>query len=517
MSKIRKMSTNCPIKLIPEQYESSAEAQSQNQNLVPRKCWLHISQLSVKPNLFERNQKLRMIIHIPNSNREVKTRKIPIDESAIKYLNATVNSAGFSTIPIDVTIIYEYKHDIQLDHPSFMAIEIEIISSILGRSKSVGQINVNMSDIIQKNVKNTFQIAKEGMTVAILQAEIHSLCLSKTTPITVTRSFSTLSDSDSEITQESTIITDQMMQQMLKDRRVLFLDESTHQGQVLRQALSVKDFVIPVKNNIGVQGFLNVAAQNSPYSLPIVIVLAGDDYFVAMVLKEMVSYREKGLISLESFELFVLPLSEKHNRMAQYLGEKCQHYSNIFLSPQWLGIFPEDSAVQNVAPQITSTVDSIFSSELKQIEMTTADVLITTATDQFVLTMFVSLSIGQSHPSQQQTKPTDNIKQMKCSMLQSKQKNILIKFYYFNAVLEGQGLRIDWRNVSNANIIPMIQSRDKYTYEQTSEKCTKFSMSLAKGQPPVDIFIDGIPVKGVMALNVTLRDPESSVVLSALA
>ena len=509
---------SCPIKLIPEQYESSAEAQSQNQNLVPRKCWMHLTQLLLKPGIFEKNQKLRMIVHIPNSNREVKTRKLPIDENAIKFLNANVNSTGFSSIPIDVTIIYEYKHDIQIEHPSNMGIEIEIISSILGRSKTVGLINVNMTEIIQKSFKGTLQVTKDGIPVAFLQAEIHSLCLSKSMPIKVTRSFSTLSDSDSELPAESTVVSDQMMMQMIKDRRVLFLDDSTHQGQVLRQGLSVKDFVIPVKNNVGVQSLLNIAAQNFPYSLPIVIVIAGDDFFVSMILKEMMTYREKGLISLDSFELFVLPLSDKHSRLAQYLGKNCEHYANTFLSPQWLSIFPEDSAVQNAAPQITASVDSIFSSELKQFPITAADVLVTTATDQFVMTMLVSLVIGENHLKKQSTaaKSIENTKQLKVSIYQSKQKNLLVKFYYFTAVLEGHGLTISWRHVSSSGF-PMIQSRDKLTFEETSEKCNKFSVSLGKSQQPVDIYIDGNKIKGVTALNVTLRDQDNSLCLSALA
>ena len=509
------MSSN-PLKLVPEQYESSAEAQSQSQNLVPRKCWLHITQLLVKPTLFEKNQKLRIIIHIPNSNREVKTKKISIDDNVIKYLMSNMNSAGLTSVPIDVTVVYEYKHDIQLEHPPIMGIEVEIISSILGRSKSVGQINVNMAEIIQKNQKSTFTIQKDSQIIASIQAEIHSLCLSKTTPTSITRSNSNFSDSDSEVVSESFVITDHMIQQMLRDRKVLFLDESTHQGQVLRQGLSVKDFVIPVKNNTGVQGFLNVAAQFFPYSSPIVIIMAGDDDFISMILKEMVVYREKGLISLDSFHLFVLPLSKNKSNFAKLLGKSSPAYASAFLSETWLSIFPEDSAVQNVGQQIGAAVDSIFASKLKKVDIPSCDVLVTTLSDQFVVPMFAGITIGDSSQLTS-SKPTENVISMKCSFTQAKQKSVQIKFHHFKAVLDHQGINVNWKQLTNANLIPMIQSFDKYVVEEGSEKCNKFGFNLSKGQQPVDIYVDGVTIKAVIGVNVTPRDRSNSVELSAFA
>lgn len=502
-----------PIKLVPERYESSAEQPSQNQNLVPRKCWLRITQLLMKPSLFEKNQKLRIIVHVPNSNREVKTKKISLDEHAIRFLQTHTNNAGFSQIPIDATIIYEYKHDIQVEHPSIMIIDVEVISSILGRTKRIGQLSVNMSEVIQKNIKNTFSIGKEGNVIALLTAEIFSMSIARKTPEGIVHSYSTLSDSESELDPESVGASESLLPKMISQKRIVFADDNSSEGQIIKQYLSVTDYYIPVRSVSTIQKFLNAASQIVPSQNPIVVVLAGDDFFVCSFLKEIAAFRDRGLINQESFAIFVLPLKPKNSTFAQFLGGKSLKYTNQFLNQKWYDFFSEENSTPIHGPQVCGTISQLFTSEMKPFIVSVGDVLITTMSDQYVVPMFNDIAIGDptTMDRSKQANPPFNAK---CTFTSNKSRHDAIKFHLMHITMDQNGnITVGW-SILTSNLMQIFQSNDKQQIETETEKCTKFSMTNTKGQQPLDILIDGHKISGVIGLSVTLRDHSASVSLS---
>lgn len=497
-------------------YESPAEQQSQNENLVPRKCWLKISELLVKPQLLERNQKIRLLVHVPYSNRVVKTQKIPIDDNILKALISNQNQAGFSEIPIDVTIVYEYKHNIQIEHPPMMVIEFEITSSILGRSKTGGNVAINMCDALQKPIKTQFILRKDSINTALIKGEVHSVSISKTFSSSFSHSASALTDSESELIVETPVITDSAILQMLRDKRVLICDDTTHEGQIMKQGLSLHDYVLPVTSDAPIHSLFQLASEQIPdESGPAKIIIAGDDSFAARVLNEFLAFRNRGQISQDSFRFFVVPLSEVRAELAQQLAEASPAYKASFLSPEWLKIFLVDSAVQNAAPLIASRIEQLFSGESKPVQVQGADALITTATDQFVAPMIVALEIGQRQRLQDAKTAADAIA-VRATFTGGRAKGVNVKFHHLLCRSVGGRLLVEWRQVTNSNFIPMIQSLDKYSVEEGTQSATRVALSTAKGQAPLDIFVDGVPYRRVTMLTITMRDPSMAINLQTI-
>ena len=396
-----------------------------------------------------------------------------------------------------------------------MIIDVEIISSILGRSKRIGQLSINMSEVIQKSIKNTFSIGKEGNVIALLTAEIFSMSIARKTPEGIVHSYSTLSDSESEIDPESTQGNESLLPKMISQKRVVFADDNSFEGQIIKQYLSVTDFYLPIRSPTTIQKFFSVVSQTMPSADPIVVILAGDDFFICTFLKEIAACRDRGLINIESFQIFVLPLKQQNSTFSTLLSSKSQKYASNFTNSKWFDLFSAESASPIHGPQVVDIINQVFATELKSFVVPVADILITTASDQYVVPMFSSITIGDPNNIDRSKTPGPP-NSAKCTFTSNKVRHDSIKFHQMSVKMDHNGIIVvKWFILTNS-IMSILNSNDKVQIENETEKCNKFSMTNSKGQQ-LDILIDGQKIGGVIGFSVTLRDQSASVTLASFA
>ena len=408
--------------LISEKLESPAQQQSQELYLVPRNCWLRVTSFQIRTSIVEKNQKIRIRFSVPNSARVVRTSSILIDDEIMNYLQGSKNAAGFCELPIDVIVLFEYKHDVRFGHQNNLEIDIEVVSNIWSRSKSLGNAIIDLSDVIQKPMKSTSIFMKDNINTGTMNIELHSISITKTTPVISTsdkmvNNINSLSESDNEPIQTTTLQVEKKIRDIFKSNIILLVDEETAQGKMLLRETGMNNFVIPVKDISLVKFIFETAAEKLDLSRKtgFRFIVAGDDNFFCGILRVFMPMRDQGIFSNDSFSFIYVSLREEANdSFAKICAEKSQMYSNNFFVYDWFSIFLEDSQVQNASSLINSKLNILSTSSLIPVNVEVANVLISTISDQFTVPMFLNVQIG------------DNIKttQMKDTFVKEKIKTI---------------------------------------------------------------------------------------------
>lgn len=507
----------CPRKVSIEKLDSPAQQQSQEMYLLPRKCWMKMSNLQIRPSSFEKNQKIRIKISVPNSARVVRSQPIQIDDSMLTYLDKVQNPAGFAEIPIDITAVCEYNHDVRFGHQSNLEIEIEVISSILSRSKTIGSLTIDLANALQCPIKTVLVFQRDHQTTASLRIQLYSLCISRDLPQAKVRANSSvfLSDSDSEQPSQSLPPqTEQNILQILKGDHIILVDTTTPQGQIMRQGLSLSDSVYPVTDPNMIQFVFDVVTKvgvQTPYRM----IIAGGDSFICLVLNKFLLMRDRGILSTDTFSFIPVPLSQKGSHISQLAGNVSSKYAEMFLTSQWSQIFLEDSAVQNSSGLITAQIKTIVSCPLITFQHVISDVMLTSTTDQYVVPMLLQLDIGDIGRSIRNPKSNFNTIQMKCTAIsEKKNKSVPLRFVLLKAHLESGLLNVSWKNITST--ILGTPSPDKLQFEEKHRKGTKIILSIHKGQLPIDLRIDGQLHSNVTGITITIRDIETALNVSTI-
>jgi hypothetical protein len=96
--------------------------------------------------------------------------------------------------------------------------------------------------------------------------------------------------------------------------------------------------------------------------------------------REFLAVRDKGMFTTDSNAFIFLPL-------VRYAGPGA---IPIFSGPEWLSIFDESSAEQNIAAKLAFVMAALVAT----VELPIADVLLTIVSSQFVVPMLFNLYIG---------------------------------------------------------------------------------------------------------------------------
>jgi len=501
--------------LLVEKLQSQAQQQSSEQYLVPRNCWIQISKISIKQQTFEKNQKLRVKISVPNSGRVLKSSQIQIDDQFLSlFENKPSNS--FSDIPVDLIAVCEYLHDVRIGHSSNLEIELELTSSILSRTKCLGIAAIDLAHVIQKPHHIVLSLTKDNVATSSIDVQLHSLSLSNMHPkFPISPSASLLSDSDSEPIPSITPQISSQISQVLSTLSVLVIDATSPQGQILKRSVGLSDSALSITEYQVIQHTFEVASQQISNLSGLRFIIGGTNYFISRFLVAFLIMRDRGIFSTDSFSFVILPLKSEQSKIVESFISNAVHYAESFLDPSWLSIFDEDSAVQNAAALISPRISFLQTCELSAVTMPVGDVLLTTENSQSVVPMLLDLVIGdEARFLSQMHKSTGNVSQMKGVFFGKKTKNIPIKFHHFECVIREGALYSKWREITNSNILPMIPSLDKYAVEETRRQSSKISLKLHKGQPPIDVRIDGVLFRRIVELTITIREPEASLLLS---
>ncbi|KAH0795272.1 phosphofurin acidic cluster sorting protein 2 [Histomonas meleagridis] len=484
-----------PRCLISEKLESPAQQQSQELYLVPRNCWLHVTSFQIRPASVEKNQKIRIRFSVPNSYRVVRTSTILIDDELMNYIQSSQNAAGLTELPVDITVLFEYKHDVRFGHQSNLDIDIEIPQK-LPRSKSIGAASIDLSNAIQAPISTTLILRKDNTTTASLKIELHSITILKSSPLSTNSiSPSILSESDSESIPSITTQIEKKVKDIILSKNILVFDADTPQGQIFMGGTGQNNFVLPVRDQNLIQFIFDISSKLlKPNSkTPFRFIIAGDDDFISQVLKQYVEMRDRGIFSSHIFNFICIPLTDgRRCSFARKLSEKSTKYAENFLSKNWFSIFLEDSEVQNASSTIASKLDLLLKSPLTPVSFSVANVVITSNTDQFVIPMLVSLRIG---------KQSTNV-QMKVTFTETKSKTSTLRFNALSITLDRVRLIAKWTG-------PTVTK----STEKKEAAANKINLAAAKGQAPVDVEIDGIVYKDAIVIMVMLREREAELML----
>jgi hypothetical protein len=226
--------TSAPLSVRPvltERLQSPAQQQSQEKYLVPRNSWIRITAILIRPRRLEKNPKIRIRISVPNSARVVRTSYIAIDSQLLSWLQSNQNSAGFAEIPVDITILCEYRHDVRVNHPNNLDFDVET-----SRGKAIGFGTVDLANVIQAPIETLLICRKDSATTASIKIEMHSLCISRTSPATApepSKVSVVLDESDSDLVLPMTRQVEQKISDALATNRIMVLNSRSSEGTIL--------------------------------------------------------------------------------------------------------------------------------------------------------------------------------------------------------------------------------------------------------------------------------------------
>jgi hypothetical protein len=134
---------------------------------------------------------------------------------------------------------------------------------------------------------------------------------------------------------------------------------------------------------------------------------------------------------------------------------------------------------------------------------------VTTASRQFIVPMFFMVTIGKYCRSGSRT-------HMKGTIFGEREKTMSVKFHHLALTAVGRKLSIVWRVMNNVNPLPLNAGLDRFTNQKKLRVGSKIMLSLKKGQPVVRASIDQIEYKDVVAMTVTIRDPNCWIKMMSL-
>lgn len=324
--------------ILSEKLESPAQQQSQETYLIPRNCWLRITSLQIKPSQLDKNHKLRIRISVPNSARVVRTSSIQLDDSFLSILQNAQNQAGYSEMKLDIIVLLEYKHDVRIGHQNNLDFDVESLSPVISRSKTLGSAIIDLSQVLQNSMQTNLIFRKDNETTASINVEIYSLCLSKTSPpLQLINKSTRIFNSDSESESELPVVTahfEKTISDLFKKNRLLILDDRTPQGHTLHQNTSMNDFVLPISDSQVIQLIFDIAEQEYLPSTkyPFIFIIAGDDLFSCNVLKHFISMRDKDCLSNDAFDFIHIPLVKDKSHLARkisFIYSKCNLITSV--------------------------------------------------------------------------------------------------------------------------------------------------------------------------------------------
>lgn len=544
--------------VLSENLESPAQQQSHETYLLPRNCWLKIRSLQCRPSILDKNSKIRIRISVPNSARVVKTSQIQFDDAFLSSLQETQNKAGFSEIKMNVTVLLEYKHDVRIGHQNNLDLDVESISPIFSRSKSIGSASIDLSQVIQKPIQSMISFRKDNDTTFSANVQIYSLVLSKTSPpAQFTDTLVNFNGSDSETDSEAVpVITahfEQTVSKLLKSKVLMIIDNRTPQGQTLLQGASLNDFVLPITDLQVIRMIFNIASQEFiPSSTnPFRFIIAGDDNFLCIVLKDFLTMRDKGVLATGTFSFLHIPLFEQKSQFARQISSTllalqlnnpsqqpvpapainqdssssdddsdsnsgdnsnqsksiANSYSSHFLVSDWFNVFLEDSHVQNASSVINSELQYLIQTPLTPVPIFIVDVMITTTSDQFLIPMLLMIEIGKLKSDEEKKGSKDkssNAIQLKANVFtKDGSKNVNLKFTYLVVSSNfDSSLKATWWQVQN----PSSNAK-----KQTKKDLTKIVFNAGKShKDALTVRIDEDEYKDVITMTITPRDPSSA-------
>ncbi|OHT03868.1 hypothetical protein TRFO_01597 [Tritrichomonas foetus] len=505
--------------ILSEKLESPAQQQSQEDYLIPRNCWLKITSLQIRPSQLDKNQKIRIRISVPNSARVIRTSTIQLDDNILSALQSSQNQAGYSEMLTDITVLLEYKHDVRFGHQNNLEFDVEVLSSILSRSKTLGSAAIDLSNAIQKSVQTILMFRKDNDTTASIKIQLYSLNLSKKMPPfqKVVNSPVFNSDSDSESIPPITAHFEKTMHHIFAQNKILIMDERTTQGHTLLQNVSTNDFVLPIKDVQIIQKIFDISeSEFVPKKEPFRFIIAGDDYFICFILKAFLLMRDRGVLSNDTFSFIHIPLDSKHCKFAHKIKESSQNYSQHYLTENWFTVFQEKSPVQNASAIIESEVNFLIETPLIPVKIRIADILITTLSDQFVAPMFLMLEIGDPNGAKTGKVQLSNIFHLKATYFKkdnNNNKSANLKFFYYALKVHGSQLNVSYKPVQMSSTFPIGEKFEKTTPERKKKSLSKVILTPTKAQSPFALKIDENVFKDVVSVTVSLRNSDSAVVM----
>ena len=355
--------------ILSEKLESPAQQQSHETYLIPRNCWLKITSLQIKPSQLDKNQKLRIRISVPNSARVIRTSPIQLEDSFLSTLQNAQNQAGFSEMKLDIRVLLEYKHDVRIGHQNNLDFDVESLSPVISRSKTLGSSAIDLTQVLQKSIQTNLILRKDNDATASINIEIYSLCLSKKNPpLNLTNNSMTTFNSESDSESDLPVVTahfEKTISNLFKTNRLLILDDRTPQGQTLLQGASLNDFVLPISDSQIVQLIFNIAEQEflpSPQN-PFVFIIAGDDFFVCNVLRHFIAMRDKSTLQDDTFRFIHVPVVKERSHFARKIAYVYNKRSQVsMVSNQNLNSNSSDSDSGSNSSSNSSDSDSISSS-----------------------------------------------------------------------------------------------------------------------------------------------------------
>jgi hypothetical protein len=432
---------------LTERLESPAQQQSQEKYLVPRNCWLRISSVHVPPSPLEKNPRIRIRISVPNSARTVRTSYIVVDAPLLSQLQSTPNSAGFIEIPVDITVLCEYRHDVRFGHPSQMDFEIELF-----RTKALGSAAVDLASVLQNPIQTLLILRKDNATCAGLKIEVQSLCISKQSPSLVSSEPSAsiaISESDSDLTLPIAQQTEQKIAEALSTNHLLLFNANSPSGEVFRNATLAQDYVVPISSPAMLQSVFDVSAQQIPADLPgsLRFVVAGDVYFLTSVLKDFLNKRDRGAFATDTFaslppvgqDLIEIQTRAPGQFPAHSRAAPCGHR----LTPNPPGKLSRAEGHGRCWGETRSGYAAPYSF----LDLVVGDVLVLNASSQFVVPMFFELTIGDYSRSVGQ-------KAMKQTFFEGSKdgtETVTMKFRHLAVAVVSSQISLIWRVMNNVN------------------------------------------------------------------
>lgn len=482
-----------------EKYIVPSDIRSSERYMIPRKCYMRMTQLQILVGSLEKNNKLQIIIHIPNSSKLIKVAKKSLDENTLKYVQERANSNGFYAIPLDVTVLYEYKHSAQIMHPSIMQVDVDLLSSILKISRTLGSCHISLAKALQMPLISSFRCKKDSKLAAIIDMEVYSINISRSFPTNLIRSNGDVTDELSE----SSFVNLTFLKERIKSGQLLFYDDLTNEGLTFSKALKVHDFIIPVRSTHPFTDFFNVMTQDEVQVNQIKIIIVGNDYFFSMFLREFISYNNKQRIPNGQFNIYYLALSKERSIIAEYISQNSEMYKNFFFTKEWFNIFLVDSIVQNIYPLIYSKVDKLINGGTRKLRLNGADVFLLTETDQIITEMFSQIIIKSSNEKKPGDTPT------KINIFRSVSKQYSLSLSSLSILFENNLL-----SVSNDSKISKLNNSDMRELKSGFKRLT---ISSSEKSSDYNVSVDGIVYFNVKSINLSIHDQQNSVQILTFA
>jgi hypothetical protein len=430
----------------------------------------------------------------------------------LAHLESLKDSAGFAEVPLDVTFICEYRHDIRVNHQSILDIDVEVLSNRLGRTKTIGSGSLDLANAVQMPIQTLLALRKDNSNVGYVKVELHSLCIARFSPAPEPVQFSVdpeavrFAESDSELSHPITRQIETRIIEALTTNHLVVLDSKNSAGTILQHASYDLDYVVGITEKVMIELIFEIASCHLPQvdaQNPFRFVIAGNISFFATILKEYLAKSSEVL----DFTFIFLPLKDN---LASFAGE-FQKDNRLFdnVDDQWFSIFQEGSMEQNVASIVNEKLAWITEAPLVEFRLPIAEILVTTASRQFIVPMFFMVTIGRYCRSGSRT-------HMKGTVFGEREKTMSVKFHHLALAVVGRRISMVWRVMNNVNPLPVNADLDRFTNQKKSRVGTKVILSLKKGQTIVRARIDEIEYKDVVGMTVTIRDPNCWVKMMCL-